>query len=156
MTVYVRKADEGDTSDIVVLWEESMEFLRRTNRHYWKVRNGRASFSSYLLNTFREADVLVAVAEREGEGLVGFSLAQIEILPEWFGSEQIGILRYQTVSEKYQGKGVGNEMTTFVIDWFRLLGISRIELYVLKGLPASGYWSKIGFKEFLDRRFMEI
>jgi GNAT superfamily N-acetyltransferase len=156
MTVHVRKADEGDTSDIVKLWEEFMAFLRRTNRHYWKIKDGRAAFSRYLMSAFREADVLVTVAEKKGTGLVGFSLAQIEILPEWFGSEQIGILRYQSVSENCRGRGIGHEMTSFVIDWFRSLGINRIELYVLKGLPASEYWSKMGFKEFMDRRFMEI
>jgi GNAT superfamily N-acetyltransferase len=89
-------------------------------------------------------------------GLVGFSLAQIETLPEWFGAEQIGLIRYLAVSENYRGGGVGHEMVTFVIDWFRSLGISRAELHVLKGLPASGFWSKIGFKAFMDRRFREI
>lgn len=123
---------------------------------YWKVKHGRAAFSNFLRNTFTEDNVLVAVAEKMGKGLVGFTLAQIEFLPEWFGSEQIGIIRYQAVSKNYQGKGVGHEMTDFVMDWFRSLGISRIELNVLNVLPASKYWSKIGFKEFMDRRFIEL
>lgn len=156
MTVHVREANERDTADIVALWEDFMELLRCTNPHYWKVRDGRAAFSTYLVNALTEDNILVAVAEIKGEGLVGFFLAQIEILPEWFGSEQIGIIRYQCVSENYRGKGVGHEMTTFAIEWFRSLGIRRIELNVLNGLPASGYWSKIGFKEFMDRRFIEI
>ena len=70
----------------------------------------------------------MAVAETKETGLVGFSLALIEILPEWFGSEQIGLLRYQAVSENYRGRGVGHELITFVIDWYRSLGINRIEL----------------------------
>ena len=40
MTGHVRKADERDVPDIVALWEEFMELLRCTNRHYWKVRTG--------------------------------------------------------------------------------------------------------------------
>ena len=156
MGVHVRKADEGDVPGIVELWEEFMELLRCTNPDYWKVRDGRAGFSKYVVSTLREADVLVTVAETTGAGLVGFSLAQIESLPEWFGSEQIGLIRYLSVSENFRGRGIGHGMASFIIEWFRTLGISRIELYVLKDLPASVFWSKIGFKVFMDRRFMEI
>jgi hypothetical protein len=31
-----------------------MDLLRRTNQHYWKVKNGRAAFSNFLTNTFAE------------------------------------------------------------------------------------------------------
>jgi GNAT superfamily N-acetyltransferase len=156
VTVNVRKAEEGDIPGIVALWEEFMELLRHTNRDYWKVSNGRAAFSRYLVGAVGETDVLVAVSEEKGTGLVGFSLARIETLPEWFGSEQIGLVRYLSVAEDHRGRGVGHEMAAFVIDWFRSLGIRRVELYVLKGLPASDFWSKLGLKEFMDRRFVEI
>ena len=156
MAAHVRKADERDVPGAVALWEEFMELLRCTNHHYWQVRDGRAAFSRFLANVFTEDDVLVAVAEKPGAGLIGFSLARIETLPEWFGSERIGLIRYLSVSENFQGEGVGHEMTTFVFDWFRSLGISRVELYVLEGLPASEFWSKIGFERFMDRRFIEI
>ena len=122
MTGHVRKADERDVPDIVALWEEFMELLRCTNRHYWKVRDGRAAFSRYLVSTFRVTDVFVTVAEKQGAGLVGFSLAQIETLPEWFGAEQIGLIRYLAVSENYRGGGVGHETVTFVI---RLIPVPR-------------------------------
>ena len=95
-------------------------------------------------------DVLVTVAQIEETGRVGFSLAQIETLPEWFGGEQIGFTRYQAVAEDQRGQGIGGEMAVFVIDWFRSKSIRRVELYVLKDLPASRFWSKLGFKIFMD------
>lgn len=156
MTNVVRKAEERDIPGIVALWDEFMLLLRSTNPDYWEVRDGRAAFSKYLEGTFRETGLSVTVAEVEGAGLVGFALAQIDTLPEWFGSEQIGLIRYLSVSEPYRGRGVGQEMAAYVIDWFRSKGISRIELYVLKDLPAAGFWSKRGFKVFMDRRFMEV
>jgi N-acetylglutamate synthase-like GNAT family acetyltransferase len=88
--------------------------------------------------------------------LIGFSLAHIKTLPEWFGSTRIGLIRYLAVSEGNRRKGVGNQIAIFVKDWFSSFGIKRIELYVLKGLPASDFWTKLGFIEFMDRRFMEI
>lgn len=156
MTVIVRQAKESDIFNIVALWEEFMEMLPRVNPHYWKTRNGGDAFSKYLEANLGEINVLVTVAEKNGAGLVGFSLALIEVLPEWFGSERIGLIRYQAVSKNFRGKGVGHAMTNFIIEWFRSKNISRIELYILKGLPAYDYWSKIGFKDFMDRRFLEI
>jgi hypothetical protein len=47
-------------------------------------------------------------------------------------------------------------MAKYVIKWFRNKGLSRIEVYVLKGIPASTFWEKMGFKVFIDRRFLEI
>ena len=156
MPVNIRKADQQDIPGILALWEDFMELLRDMNPHYWVVKNGRAAFSRYLERMIGEAGVLVAAAEMGGTGLLGFTLAQVETLPEWFGSEQIGLIRYLAVSDTYRGKDIGQEMAAFTIDWFRSKGISRIELYVLKDLPASDFWSKVGFKVFMDRRYMEI
>ena len=156
MTVQVREAEQKDIPDIVDLWEEFMEMLPRVNPDYWRAVDGGEAFSRYLKNHLRDTNVLVAVADTKGAGLAGFSLALIEVLPEWFGCEPIGLIRYQSVSEKCRGKGAGRAMTDFMMDWFRSKGISRVELYVLKGLPAYDYWSKIGFRDFMDRRFLEI
>ena len=156
MTVNVREAEEKDIVEIVALWKDFMVMLPQINPHYWKTIDGADAFSIYLSNNLVSSDVLVTVAEKNEVGLVGFSLALVEILPEWFGSEQIGLIRYQSVSKKFRGKGVGHAMTNYIIEWFRSKSISRIEVYVLKGLPASEYWSQIGFKEFMDRRFLEI
>lgn len=155
MTVRVREANQKDTEGIVTIWGRFMALLRRTNQHYWKVADPTA-FSEFISRAYKKDQVFVVVAENVQNELVGFTLAQIEILPEWFGSQKLGMIRYQAVSEDYQGKGVGSAMTDFVIDWYRSLGIIRVELNVLSGLSSSKYWSKIGFKEFMHRRFIEI
>ncbi len=154
MGIDVREAEIGDIPHIVEVWQEFMIMLRRTNPHYWKVKNGRSAFTKYLEDVLAQTEVLVAIAERDKK-LIGFCLAHIETLPEWFGSNRIGLIRYLAVSEGNRGRGVGNQITTFVKDWFFSFEIKRIELYVLKGLPASKFWTKLGFIEFMDRRFLE-
>ena len=156
MSVQVRRADENDIPGIVAIWGQFMELLRTTNRHYWEVKDGQDSFSRYLTGAVNKPEFLIAIAEDKNDGLVGFTLALIEALPEWFGSERIGLIRYMAVSEDHRSKGVGYEMVNFVMNWFRSQNIQRAELYVLYGLPASGFWEKIGFKKFMDRRFMKI
>ena len=88
--------------------------------------------------------------------MVGFSLAYIETLPEWFGATRIGLVRYMPVSKEVRGQGAGAQLFTFVRDWFSACGITRIERFVLKGLRASDFWEKQGFVPLLDRRFLEI
>ena len=151
----VRQAEIADIPGIVKIWKEFMTVLRRTNPHYWKVKNGQSSFTKYLEDVLADTEILVAVAEKD-KNLIGFSLANIETLPEWFGSTRIGLIRYLAVSENNRRKGVGNQMATFVKDWFASFGIKRIELYVLMDLPASDFWKKIGFIAFMDRRFLEV
>ena len=156
MAVMVREAVETDISDIMDIWEEFMAFLRDTNKDYWKVENGYAAFSKFLLSACDDQDTLVAVAENESGQIIGFSLALIDTLPEWFESQRIGLIRYVAVLENNQSKGTGYKLATFVMDWFRSRGIKRVELYVMKGLKASDFWSKMGFEVFMDRRFIEI
>ena len=155
MNVHIRRADERDIPGTVAVWKELMELLRRTNPHYWEVKDGQAAFTKHLASVLASPKVLLAVAEKGGN-VVGFSLAYIETLPEWFGTQRIGVIRYLAVAENYRGGGIGLQLTIFVIDWFRSVGIGRAELHVLKGLPASRFWEKLGFKEFMDRRYLEV
>lgn len=156
MNITIREAQENDLPDVVNLWSAFMEMLPQINNNYWDVKEGRQAFQKYLRQSLEKQDVLITLAENEKEEMVGFSLSLIEELPEWFGSEKIGLIRYQAVAEEFQGKGVGQAMTGFIFNWFRKQNIKRVELYVLEGLAASDYWSKIGFKTFMDRRFINI
>lgn len=156
MGIRVCRAEVDDVPHVVAIWEEFMELLRQTNPDYWKVVNGPVAFSRYLTGILEDSDFLLAVAREKKGDPAGFVLAYNETLPEWFGSERVGLIRYMAVSGNSQGRGAGREMVAFVMDWFRSLGIRRVELYVLKGLSASGYWEKIGFKPFMERRFLEI
>lgn len=155
MKLEVRRAEAADIPGIVEVWAEFMDLLKRTNPHYWKVRNGRSAFTGYLEGILAQKESLVAVGESDHR-LLGFCLAHLDPLPEWFGSARIGLIRYLAVSEAAQDKGVGYRIATFVQDWFASQGVKRIELYVLRGLPASGFWEKIGYKVFMDRMFLKI
>ena len=85
-------------------------------------KDGQAAFTNHLVSVLAGPEVMVAVVE-EGGNVVGFCLAHIETLPEWFGRERIGLIRYVAVSEDSRGKGIGFQITTFVLDWFRSFGI---------------------------------
>ncbi|MBT8367892.1 MAG: GNAT family N-acetyltransferase [Deltaproteobacteria bacterium] len=135
--------------------EEISDIQSRVNNIIDSDLSVKESFTKYLEDILDKNEQLVAVAVKENK-VIGFSLAYIETLPEWFESTRIGLIRYLAVPEGAQGKGIGDQIFTFVKDWFSSFGIKRIELYVLNGLQASNFWKKIGFLKFMNRRFLEI
>ena len=156
METIVRLASVDDVESIGSMWDEFMVYLRAINEDYWEVRNGRSEFVDYLASVLDSADVRIVVAESEKGETVGFALGLIDTLPEWFGSRRIGLIRYVAVSADVREQGIGQSLVDHLIAWYRSVGIERVELYVLAGLPAEGFWSRQGFKPFMDRRFITL
>ena len=156
MGVLARRATSEDLASIGAIWQDFMAYLSEVNEDYWEVSDDRSSFVDYLRSVLDDADARVAVAEGTSTGVVGFALGLIETLPEWFGSHRVGLIRYVAVSPEAQDQGVGHELVGHLIDWYRGLEIKRVELYMLAGLPAEGFWIKQGFKPFMDRRFITL
>jgi GNAT superfamily N-acetyltransferase len=155
MDVVIRYANADDISNLIPIWIAFMNFLEECNPDYWEMVDGEGAFTRHLTNTLKDPRSLVAVAELNRTP-VGFCLAYIEGLPEWFDAEKIGLIRYLAVSKDYHQEGIGQMLVSFMLDWFRTNGIERVEVSVLKGIPATSFWSKLGFKKFMDRRFLEI
>lgn len=154
MKTQVRKVLPGDIPAVVAIWREFMTMLADTNPDYWDGRRGAAAFSAHLEAVLSSTDALAAVAETDGH-IAGFALARVEALPEWFDT-RIGLIRYLAVSPDARGLGVGKALFDAVVQWFRSQDIERVELYVLDGLPASGFWDRMGFKRFMERRFLNV
>jgi len=155
MNTSIRIARNDDIQDIVLIWSEIMQFLVNCNPDYRQNKDGESAFGLLIKRTIDDPKSIIIVYEADGT-IVGFCWALIERLPEWFGSEEIGLIRYLAVSETNRQYGIGKKMAKYVIKWFHDMGINRIEVYVLKGIPASTFWEKMGFKVFIDRRFLEI
>ena len=155
MDVVIREANAYDIEYILPIWVEFMAFLEGCNPDYWETKDGESAFNQHLSNAIEEPRTFVAVAEVDGV-LVGFCLAYIEKLPAWFAIEKIGLIRYLAVLQDYRQGGIGQKLVRYMLEWFRTNGVERVEVFVLKGIPASSFWTKLGFKEFMDRRFLEI
>lgn len=155
MDLVIRKAITGDIPQILRIWLEFMAFLAQNNPDYWMMTDGEHAFSKHLKISISEPQTLIAVAEVD-EIIVGFCLAYIEQLPEWFGAEKVGLIRYLAISQDYRQQGFGKKLVSYMLGWFRHHGIERVEVFVLEGIPASSFWDKLRFKTFMDRRFLLI
>lgn len=155
MDLFIRQANEADIPLILPIWAQFMAFLQERNPDYWALTGGEGAFGQHLQSSIAEANTLVSVAELDGL-IAGFCLAYIERLPEWFGAEKIGLIRYLAVANDHQSQGIGQELVVNTLDWFDTKEIERVEVFVLNGIPASRFWDKMGFKPFMDRRFRLI
>ena len=150
-----RKATEKDIEQIMEIWLDFMHYLRDINPDYYALSPDHTSFSDFLAKSMDREERSIFVAEEEGI-VCGFLLAFVEALPEWFGEEKIGLIRYLAVREGKQQKGIGQQLFDQSIQWFSSEKIKRVELYVLQGIPASDFWKKQGFRKLMDRRFLLI
>ena len=133
-----------------------MNYLQKENKDYYKLKNGANSFSIFLHNTVGfDDEKRIFIAEHNGN-ITGFILVGIEHLPEWFGKEKIGLIRYLAIKEGERNKGIGKELVLFATNWFKSMEIQRIELYVLNGIKANSFWENLGYRVLMDRRFLEL
>lgn len=89
------------------------------------------------------------VAEIDNEP-VGFLAGRVRSLPPYFGGSQVGFISDVFVSEFHRGQGLGRKLVQLATDWFRNLGLSRIELQVIvNNNSAREVYRKLGWSEEL-------
>lgn len=89
------------------------------------------------------------VVERNSE-LVGFLAGRIRALPSYFGGAQAGFISDVYVDEAHRRNGFGRQLVSAAMEWFRNLGISRLELQVIVNNPAARkLYKELGWSEEL-------
>ena len=138
----------GDTShldQIMMVWEQFMEYHQRLDPYYGTVESGRHRFGEYVRERMGREDSLILVA-MEGRSLLGYCLSYIQNLPPIFTEAAIGVLSNLAVSEEHRGSGAGGALLEASISWLREKGIKRVELRTsAKNDPAIEFYRKHGF-----------
>jgi len=89
------------------------------------------------------------VVESNSE-LVGFLAGRIRALPSYFGGEQAGFISDVYVDGAHRRNGFGRQLVSAAMDWFRGLGITRLELQVIVNNPAARkLYQDLGWSEEL-------
>ena len=149
----IRPIRQEEIKEVSALWLEFMHYLHEVNPDYYLDPNQKA-FANYLQQHLTSSEHMVLVAQLDDQ-VIGFLMARVE-QQSWFDGSKMGFIRFLVVREQYQSQGIGRAMVDQVLGWFESLLVKRIELYVLKGLPASGFWDRMGFEILMDRRFFEF
>jgi ribosomal protein S18 acetylase RimI-like enzyme len=111
----------------------------------------RNAFRDSARNTLNDTNVVIFVAEEEGE-IVGLITGRISdnggiILPE-----KIGYISITVVLSKYRRKGIARRLWERLNEWFLSNGIDEVQLYVAPDNDeARGFWQDCGFSLALER-----
>ena len=83
---------------------------------------------------------------------MGFAYGAVRFLPDYLGSDKVGVITHIYVRESHRGSGIGGNMLDKLEIWFREKGVSSIELQVVSGnKEAMRFWEQHSFKNELTQ-----
>ena len=154
--IKIRKATHKDVKSITSLWCEFMDLHEGYDNYYKRAKNGTKVFSDFINKQISDRNSLVLVGIIN-KVICAYLSAKIDNRPAVFSETKYGYIFDIAVNKKYQRKGIGEQIYNEAIEWFRKRKIKRIELTVAISNPISmSFWSKLGFKPYSERRFIEI
>ena len=74
-----------------------------------------------------------------GEVLAGFCIIGLDC------ETMVGELKYLYTEEAFRGQGLGGALTDWAMETFAEAGMNRVDLRVVLGNPAAGFYEKYGF-----------
>ena len=154
--IKIRKATHDDVKSITSLWCEFMDLHNNYDNYYKRAKNGSKVFSEFIKKQISEGNSLVLVG-LINKVICAYLAAKIEYRPAVFSARKYGLISDIAVAEKYRRHGIGEKIYSEAIEWFKKRKIKRIELTVATSNPISiKFWSKLGFKPYSERRFIEV
>ncbi len=91
-----------------------------------------------IASGIREGNMLARTAW-DGDTLAGFCVIGLD------RAGRVGELKYLYAAEEYRGMGLGGTLTDWAMETFAEAGMERIDLRVVIGNPAVGFYEKYGF-----------
>ena len=154
MDVKIRKARQRDVEQVVQLWKEFMDFHRRYDPHFSRSRNGHLKFKDFVSKKISARNALVLVAQ-VNRRIVGYIIASIDAYVPVFIEKRYGAIYDLMVDSGFRRRGIGRRLVCEAREWFRKRGIKRMELSVAaSNRLAVRFWSRVGFKTYMERRYL--
>lgn len=154
--IKIRKATHNDVKIITSLWREFMDLHNGYDNYYKRAKNGTKIFSEFIKKQISDRNSLVLVGITN-KIVCSYLLAKVENKPAVFAVRRYGLIVDIAVAEEYRRLGIGEKIYNEAIKWFSRRKIKRVELTVAISNPISmNFWTKLGFKSYSERRFIEI
>ncbi len=149
--VAVRATTPADATAIAALWS-ALSRLHATFGEEWAVGEGAAErYARAVSAAAGRPNLLYLAAEVQIEGewrFVGFLHAAIKTRGPVYREILVGEIPEVCVVPGACGRGIGAELITGAMDWFRKKGVSHVEAAIPAGnLAARAFFSACGFRE---------
>jgi GNAT superfamily N-acetyltransferase len=113
-------------------------------------------YASFLATQLGENDVVVFVAERDGE-VLGYVYAGIEPQSWKELREEAGFIHDVMVDERGRRMGVATALIEAALDWFRQRGMRRVVLWAAEpNVDARRLFTDIGFRRTMVEMTKEL
>lgn len=113
-------------------------------------------YAWFLGTQLREDDVVVFVAERDGE-ILGYVYAGIEPQSWKELRDEAAFIHDIVVDERGRGAGVATTLMETAMDWFRARGTPRVVLWTAEpNVGAQQLFSKLGFRKTMIEMTREL
>ena len=117
---------------------------------YW------AACRDWLLRVAGEPEAIVLGARAAGN-VAGLLTARVEENGPLLSPRKIGYIPLLVVSPHSRRQGIGRALWQTARDWLLAQGIHEVQLYTEAGNAVSGgFWERIGFSVFTERRKLLI
>jgi ribosomal protein S18 acetylase RimI-like enzyme len=144
----IRKARVQDVAAIYDLNQQLNHYHIQFD-NYWALNDPQIiqeKRRQYFAKQIRRRHAIVLIAE-EQETIVGYIHGSLRTIPPMFRIQTIGHLHSAYVMQAYQRKGVGQQLTEALIDWFQSKQIEYIEVSSdINNTLSINAWKKYGFQ----------
>ena len=150
-TFEIRRATADDIPAVVGLWQELIQYHAELDTYYsWTEPDSSDWCASLVAGHIASDTSTVWIAESNRE-VIGVCLAQIIERPPVFQESQCGEIPVIAVTTRHRRNGVGRALVQISIEWFKDLGVNRVELRVLiQNEPTRRFFTSLGFSPFLE------
>lgn len=156
MNVTIREATEFDTTPMLGLWHELMDYHQEFEPLFERREDAPKAWLKFVRENMDKDNALVLAAEWN-DNLVGYCQALVTAYPPVFKREYFGELMDMVVTPDQRHQGVGTRLFATVKQWYQQQGIDRIEVRAHVHNPISiPFWEGLGFQPYLTTFAMEI
>ena len=152
-----RRATEADLATLTDLWMRMMAEHASFEPRLRLAPAARTAYYCYLELHCRGPRSLVLLAEETGGTVHGFCCAYVCQNLAMFLPAEMGYVSDLYLVPEARGKGLGREIMTMVLDWFRGQGVSSVQLQAY-GANGAGraFWKAMGFDPFFERMNLDL
>lgn len=151
----IRQATKSDLPQIKELnWQFLLEELPH-DELFKADKESKVWGRSFVDRSFRSKKWKYFISEDNGK-VIGFVNGKLDRYPSIFRKKNFGCLFVTYVLPTYRRKGIGKQLLSKILEWFKKQNCSYMETDVYFKNPYANVWTKLGFKEIYKRMRLEI
>lgn len=154
--VLVREATVADTTPVLSLWREMMDYHTPLDHRLRVLRGARGHIAQVIGQWLWDDSTRLLVAEAEGT-VVGFSLGGVVDTALGLKPARYGHIAHICVTGRWRRHGIGRQLFATLRDWFQTKGLGSIHVYVSDfNRVSQRFWRSLGFEDYVDRLWYDL